>query len=513
MLHDSEIARRENGRVVIRPGGLRVRWELPDLTSADGHAVKGVFTCTVRPLDDPTERKMLEEVFLGRSPAVTTADVAAHFAPVLEAAARKEAGSLTAEALLSDAGTSAVVGKIADAGKAVAFGCGVELLPPFEAGLDSPTLRRKQEEERQSAAQIERMGRASKLFKQFQEIRASAPELSAGQVLQRIGTADQGEMLRALLLASAGEGAAKTLWAVAGPYLVKVDWTAADPNAQAATHLIPLPPTLGPLRSVQSADVRGKRVLLVGARSGVLVVDPANPDDAAAYFDPQTTSSALGFNAAAVAGDRLWATHGEAGLVAWTLGEGAAPALAVRPDQSPVKPFSPRNLFALDEGRVLLSSGSSLLEAKGEGSIREVGAGPRADVVAVVAEDASVVVVHESGDLCRRDRRTLSAVCQTRRTGKVTAAGGLPWFGATRVLLATEEGPVYCVGLDDELVTQYASPHRGLRIAAAAADRVAAVSSDRQRLVLWPSWDGRKPAAEVHLAGSTKHRVADIDFG
>jgi len=61
-------------------------------------------------------------------------------------------------------------------------------------------------------------------------------------------------------------------------------------------------------------------------------------------------------------------------------------------------------------------------------------------------------------------------------------------------------------------VTQYASPHRGLRAVAAAADTVAGVSGDRQRLILWKSWDGRKPFAEIHLANVARHRVADICF-
>jgi hypothetical protein len=74
------------------------------------------------------------------------------------------------------------------------------------------------------------------------------------------------------------------------------------------------------------------------------------------------------------------------------------------------------------------------------------------------------------------------------------------------------EGPILCVGADDSLVTQYVGPHRGLRAVAAAADVVAAVNADRTRLVLWRSWDGRQPAAEVHIAAVARHRAADICF-
>jgi hypothetical protein len=99
------------------------------------------------------------------------------------------------------------------------------------------------------------------------------------------------------------------------------------------------------------------------------------------------------------------------------------------------------------------------------------------------------------------------------RGGRLRAAGGLPWLGGTRLLLAGEEGPVECVGPDDPLITQYRSPHRGLRVLTGSSDLVAAVSADRMRLVLWHTWDGGKPAAEVYLTALTKHRIADVEFG
>ena len=70
-----------------------------------------------------------------------------------------------------------------------------------------------------------------------------------------------------------------------------------------------------------------------------------------------------------------------------------------------------------------------------------------------------------------------------------------------------------CVGADDPLVTTYASAHRGLRGRDGSADLVAGVSADRHRLVLWNSWDGRQPAAEVYVTALTHHRIADVEFG
>lgn len=76
---ETELARREGGRIVVRPVGVRLRWELTDLTSSDGHAIRGAFAATLRPVDDTAERKLLEESLLSDRPTLTSADAAAYF--------------------------------------------------------------------------------------------------------------------------------------------------------------------------------------------------------------------------------------------------------------------------------------------------------------------------------------------------------------------------------------------------------------------------------------------------
>jgi hypothetical protein len=130
-----------------------------------------------------------------------------------------------------------------------------------------------------------------------------------------------------------------------------------------------------------------------------------------------------------------------------------------------------------------------------------------------VPDRRGVVLVRENGAVATHDRETLAVQGEERRGGKINGAAPLPWLGNQRLLLATEDGPIQCIGTEDPLVTQYCSAHRGLKRLAAAADWVVAVSTDRQRLVLWNSWEGRKPAAEVGIASIARHRVADVSMG
>jgi hypothetical protein len=278
--------------------------------------------------------------------------------------------------------------------------------------------------------------------------------------------------------------------------------------------------------------------LLVGAQTGFLLVPPDAPGEAVAYVDPQITSP-LGFSRVVYWAEQrsFVGCHGEGGIVQWELGLPEAPRNSVRPSElgafaagqvapaapatlasmsigsggATSRPAGPRNLQIVDGERLIVSLGSRLAVWNGN-SVSALPAESKADVITIVPEGARLHVVHEDGMLCALDRSTLETACKERRSGRVRAAGALPWLGEVRLLLAGEDGPVHCLGFDDQLVTHYASPHQALRVVAGSSDLVAAVSADRQRLVLWNSWDGRKPAGELHIGGLAKHRIGDVAF-
>ncbi|MDP9172723.1 MAG: hypothetical protein M3O30_02510 [Planctomycetota bacterium] len=504
MLNDSELARRNGGRIEVRAGGLRVSWEIADLVTRDGHAAVLNFSCTARGLPSVTEQKMLEEAFLSRKESVGIGDVSVYLASAIKSAANDQVRRQDAEALLSEVGQQGLIQSLMKGGQGIAFGCGIELLPPLQLEIDCPTLRRQQTQQRRAAEANEHLRRSGELFAQFESIRARAPELSPGEVLGRIGVADQVDLLRSLLRASAEKGRGKRLWAAAGTALVAIS----DGEAP-AMRLIPLPTGLGPARSVRS-DSMGN--LWVGCQSGVMRVRPDSAESAILYHDPEV-SSRLGFNAAIATSDLVWATHSEAGLVCWRLDQPDAPAKAIRPGAAKPAGLSARNLIGLDSGQMIFSSGRQLMKMNAGGEVEPIGPAHATEVLAIVSSDEQIITVHEDGMVCTRAARDPAEICQQRRTGKITAAAALPWLDDVRLLLATEDGPVLCVGLEDELVTQYASGHRAPRIVVGIAQTVAAVSSDRQRLILWNSWDGRKPFAELHVANLVQHRIADIGFG
>jgi len=528
-LRDNELARRQEGRLELRTRPMRIEWALKELFSADGHELRAGFTCSARALPDTTERRMLEEILMGSRYAITDAEVSKHFEPRLHAAAAKAAQKHSVAEWMAEGTPAEMTEALRVAAVAVAFDCGVEVLPPFTLDLTSPSFQQQQMRARQhalaeqhTAEQVEHVQRAAGLLKQFAEIRAATPELSPGRVLEQISTSDRGAVLQTLLLASAKEEKAGDLWAVAGPYLVKFDRAGGGTQPR----LFPLPPDLGPLRSVQRATIGGKRNLLVGARGGFLRVDPENPAEAQVFKDSPPTESALGFNRVIYRGEKLGyaASHGAAGIVCWLSDHTDGPTTKLTPDQLGLRGvvdssaseisalIGPRNVEVLNDTSMIFSAGGKLFAT--DGANADLLSTPStAEIIAIVPEDRRVIVVQDDGTISTVDRYSRAVTCVSRRSTRLRSAGSLPWLGSVRLLLAEDQGPVECVGLDDPLVTQYQSQHRSLRVVAGSAEMVAGISSDRQRVLIWNSWDGRQPVAEIYLTGITRHRVADVDFG
>jgi hypothetical protein len=512
-LSEAELARRTTDpkgvvRLSLSLTPARVRWAFDDLTSVDGHRLSVAFTASVVAIDEPAERQLLAEVFLtGSRSRVAGPDVVAHLSPPLRVAASAFADRTPAADAVGTAARAGWVDALRQAGDAAAFSCGLELLSPMDVEVTSPTLQRERLEqmqrtaaERRSADQVGHFTRAAELLKQWTDLAGSVPSITPGKVLQQLAPADRGAMLDTLMMASAGAAHPPALWAVAGPFLVRVDTAADSP----APELIQLPTTAGPLRSVRCEDGR----LLVGARSGVVVVDPARPAGAEVYLVPGLETD-HGFTAATLAGGSLRAVHRDAGVVTWAVGTTAAPASVLSPTQLGGNPLHP---VRRPDGTCVFAVGDRVVKLDANGRLTPV-ATTSAAVVGVLASAEHLFVACEDGLVVLLDVGSLDKVGDLRPAGRLTAAALLPWFSTSRLLLATADGPVACVGLEDQLSTSFTGGPLGVRAVAASASRVAALPADRQRVVVWNAWEGRRPAMELHVAAVARHRVADVAFG
>jgi hypothetical protein len=511
-LSSNEFARRRGTQTVFRDEPMRVRFELSGIGTSDRHDLRCAFDCSLRVAESSADRRLLAEVLLHDRESLTRDGVILHLSRKLVTAANDFASQHTAADLTGGGATrDQLLESIRQAADAAAFARGLIVMPPFAIDVESPSLQREKLEaiqraraEERAAEQVEHLRRAGELLRQFQSIRESSSQIAPGQVLEQVTPADRGSTLEALLLAASRAEKQATLFAVAGPYLVRIDTSSEQP----AILLTALPPTLGPLRSVQPATIDGKQVLLIGARDGVMSFQPGGSPDTARMFKAPASQSQLGFNRAIIDNDRvLRASHGDYGLVNWSIDSGEL-IEANGPPQTAV-----RNLQLLAPRTLLFSSKAGAFVKEGENEPAGQSSGSSdAEVIAIILDASRAFMVHADGTIATIDRSTRELIDTANRPGRICAAAALPWLGSIRLLIARDDGPIECVGPDDQLVTQYLSPHRGYKMLAASADLVAAVSGDRQRLILWHSWDGRKPIADLHVTAQARHRIADIDF-
>jgi hypothetical protein len=501
-------ARRSDGRAEVLSSAIRLRWSFDDLVTADGHRLSVAFGCGIKSAAAAADRKLFVEVFMTGRDTVTADDLTAHFSSALKTSAGNIAGKQKAESALSEEARGMWTDDLRKVADEIAFSCGLEILPPFDIEVTSPTLQQERMEqmqrtaaERRSADRVGHLARAADLLKQWESLKASVPSITPGKLLEQLNPADRGAMLETLLMATGVESnaAPPDLWAVAGPSLARIDLTGEPPVPK----LLPMPATAGPLRSVRAVD--GK--ILIGARGGVLVVDRANPDSAEVYLHPNLISE-HGFSSVIMTGDRLWGCHRDAGLVGWTVGQTDKPIIVLSPKDLN---GDAKSLARGRDGDVVFAVGSQLMRINSAGKLSAIFTFA-APLIGVLSADGRIIAAAEDGSVAAFDSQTMEKIDESGRSGKLTGAALLPWLGSHRLLLARADGPIECVGFEDQLVTQFGG-HTSVRAITACGGKVAAMSSDRQRVILWNAWDGRKPAREIYLAGAARHRVADIAFG
>lgn len=482
----------------------RVRWAIDDILSKDAHRISVLFSCTAGAIDEPAERQLFSEAF-SASPQSGSQTAIAHFLPSLRSAGADLGRQENADELLGAPARSRWIQALRTAANETAFACGIEVLAPFEVEVTSPTLQKERLEqmqrlatERRSADRVEHLARAAELLRQWESLKADVPAITPGKLLEQINPADRGQMLDTLLMASAGgpNGQSQTdLWAVSGSSLVQIGCKQDFSKPQ----MFALSATIGPLRSIRGDNGR----LQIGARGGIFIADPANPAAATAYQHAKLTSE-FGFTAVTAIGDHLWACHREGGLVGWDVNQPGEPMTVFSPAGFGAEPrhLTPRGVFA---------AGTKLFRLTPTGPIPSAFAA-NAPIVALLPMNDQLIVVDENGAVTTLYEPTLETIDQLPAGGRVTAAALLPWLGSSRLLLNRTDGPIECIGLEDQLVTRFGGHQTGMRALTANTAKIAAMSNDRLRLLVWNAWDGRTPAAEIHLTSLTQHRIADLTF-
>lgn len=519
-LPDHEFARRDAQGVELRPTPLRVHWRLEEVLSSDQHTLRIRHSASIRVPDDPTDRRVFAEVMLSRIGSITADHLAEHFRAALLAAAKETASLRSAAEWTSGRHRQQMLDAFQKAADGVAFSCGLQVLPPYQLEISSPSLDQQQRLDQRVVAQKQSLERARDLVRHFHQLRDTMPQASAATALKTLSPAEQSEMLAAILASASDDSVAPPLWIVSGTNLLTLEFETDRSTPRVIENL----PELGPLRSIRVDQGN----LLIGAQKGVHVVDSESGQITASYRSD--VASDFGFNAVTLAGSTVYATHVEVGLIAWDapdspreLFRSFQPAAAPVPVASPMSVAystsgsrgaaiqGPRHLLQLNTDTLLFAVAGRLFACE-RGEVRLIDEGSE-NIVAILPDADRAIILRANGTVQTIDHHSLNLETALELHRDIRAAAGFPWMDSVRLLLADETGAVDCVGLDDAAVVRFASSKWDLRSLCASASVIAGLAADRQRLFLWSAAHPQQPPREVHISSLTRHRIAAAAMG
>lgn len=475
------------------------------LRTRDGHDLRLRCQAPVRLHDAEVDRTAFADRFLRTRVTATSDDVAdvlaREMAPAFEVAAK----SHDAATLLDDPPTG-ILASLDAAARRAGFGIGLEITGPLTLTAESPSLARRRVEEAAEAARLASAEHEGDLLRRFGDIRRHNPAVPAGAMLMGIAEPQRRDVLLALLKAG-GNVRHAPLFVVAGEGLFRIDIEADEVEP------LRLPGELGPIRSIRAIRRASKPALLVGARDGVYLVDPASPQSAEAFV-ADVPDSAHGFSHLGFDGsnDVICARHTHVGFVSWQVGLGTRVIYSGEDFAS----GDPSAVAAAD-GQVFVAAGSAVytvIPGAPPEQLFDRGAG-RAVFLRVIGPD--LVVAWEDGAVTHQ--RIVAGRDEQAGEGPAhllpfepCALGALPWLGDERLILGgSGKGELAILGIHDDVRLPLESESGPVKAVAASAGVIAGISEDRQRLLAWRAWE-QKPYRDLHLISRLRGRAADLAF-
>ncbi|MDO8629286.1 MAG: hypothetical protein Q7R41_02235, partial [Phycisphaerales bacterium] len=285
-----------------------------------------------------------------------------------------------------------------------------------------------------------------------------------------------------------------------------------SPTPRGGAHADPPRSPLGKGGGAARPEACGSDVLWVGAATGVYrwPIDRAASDLTLLADVPAPVRG--GFNAAAIAGDRLVATHSELGICEWDLGE---PTSARRRFESMTRGAKAVRNAACFEGDVLCSIDDRILRWPVDGADdrpRVIYTGSGSVITAVVVATDGVYAGNSDGDvLFWPNGRTTDPEMLHRGMKRAAESVWLTYTHGVRQLVFTDTSPrVHARVIGDSFACHYEAGGQTMRRVEVAPDLLVATNDLRDRLLCWTPGKPERPSAVINVAAMTGQSIQDV---
>jgi len=354
---------RDDTLVLVRNRAITVPLQVTDIPAAD-HPVSAVVEALLRCPARDDELAALHKTLLGSDELTLSGLTEAVGQAGAQAALVQFIRGRSAGQLVHEDQREALLDHLRGALQRFLFSSGLVLERIGQVELTSASLARQDALQRAAARRIEEI-RSRDMVEQaalvatrrrldglsglFDKLKQAAGDDTGrwGELLPALTPAERGRLLENLWRLTPDQHVARAIVVVAGHTCVWLD----PVNAGQVQQRITVDESLGGLRSISFG--RERNWLLAGAARGVWVLSAVDGAVVGRYEVPDAGQPRTGFNAAAIAGERLIATHSQLGCWSWPLEQPEKGVALLRPVDG--KPKTIRAVTADARGQVLFA--------------------------------------------------------------------------------------------------------------------------------------------------------------
>jgi hypothetical protein len=359
---------------------------------------------------------------------------------------------------------------------------------------------RAQVEQATKAALDRRLEDLGSILERMQSLAAGSQDVGMEALLRALAPSERGRLFEHLWRIMPNRAATEFVAVVAGqacrllapraPHDVRREWS--------------LPEWLGALRSVRFESERDR--LLIGAATGVWLVDPSGDTEPQAYAVARAdTRPRTGFNSAVLSGGALYGAHSQLGLWRWPLDQPDAGARLVDPEQRGARAV--RSVTA-DGDAVICGIDRDLVRVADDGSVAVLA--QVADTIQALAVTARHWVVGTSdGRLLRIDRSTRTPKLVFETHAPIESITARRWQDLDELVIPAGKRGLLGIYGQEGWNTNLLSRNDGVRRATASDDLIVAMTPARDRLWLLHEQAASEPA-DVPIAQEFGNSIQDF---
>jgi len=512
---------------LVRTGPVQMRFVLPDVSSRDDFECQVYVTVELRVSSEPADLKAFAARVLGSAQAFHLQDLSGLLEPKTLPLMRSLSGGHDAAELVDGTCRAVFAKGLCDGLAAFLFESGLTL-------CGGPTLRGESAQFSQNRKHRRHMTRAKEregwldevrqcqrqaherhlrhlepLLEKLQQLADGSPDLELADLVRTFPEQERAEIYEALFkLRPPGAKTARVVVASAEELTVL---DPADPHQPLQRR--PLQGQAGLLRSVQWAgQEKGPPLLLVGAQRGVYLLDTGLAQPPQVYGLPGEGGPLRGgVNSVALSGQHLLASHSEVGLLRWRRDQPESGELLLAEQTGSAEAV--RHVRRVGEW-VWLTIDHRVLRLPADDLRAESATSFEGNAIAVTAlyvDQARVLAGTQTGQILvwDLDDPGTPRVLEHGRGRPVGSVRVLPSGGLDRLIFADCSPGVTARFLTDAFACRYAGGGQELRWVLAAGDLIAAVNTQRDRLLLWHPYEPAEPFAVLPIARWTGHSIQD----